>query len=74
MTGRAGFLASQRTYDGRFVYSYDHDVQPFSSEVFECIGGEVEEHAMESDPVLENSFLRVEVNSDGSVSVFDKRP
>ena len=71
--GTGKLLASQRTYDGRFVYSYDHDVQPFSSEVFECIGGEVEEHAMESDPVLENSFLRVEVNSDGSVSVFDKQ-
>jgi alpha-mannosidase len=37
------------------------------------MGGEVEEHAIESDPVLENSFLRVEVNSDGSVSVFDKQ-
>lgn len=69
-TGR--LLTSQRTYDGRFIYSYDQDIRGFSSEVFECMDGEVEEQALERDTVLENDFLRVEVNFDGSISVFDK--
>lgn len=65
-------LASQKTYDGKSVYSLDEKISPFSAQVFEYIDEKVERYAPDGDTLMENAYLIVEVHADGSISAYDK--
>jgi len=65
-------LASQRTHDGKSIYSFGEKISPFSAQVFEYINEKVDRHAPDDDTVMENAYLIVEVNADGSISAYDK--
>jgi len=62
----------QRTHDGKYVYLLDEEIAPFSKVELEVTGEVDQSLENREDLRLENEFLVVEVNEDGTFQVYDK--
>jgi alpha-mannosidase len=69
--GRA--LLKQRTHDGKYVYFLDTKIAPFSKIELEVQKSIIEKPARKDEsPFMENEYMRVEVNEDGTIQIYDK--
>ncbi|OAA29134.1 hypothetical protein AT15_03860 [Kosmotoga arenicorallina S304] len=69
-------LEPQRTYDGSWLYFSKNPIEPFSVENLEIldspVNGESNQISEGTTATLENELLRVLVDEDGTLSIFDK--
>lgn len=67
-------LLKQKTHDGRYVYFIDREIPPFTKvelKVRKATSEETPNELREAN-IMENEFLRVYVNDDGTVQIYDK--
>jgi len=67
-------LLKQRTHDGRYVYFIDREIPPFTKVELKFRKATFEETPSElrETNIMENEFLRVHVNDDGTIQIYDK--
>lgn len=66
---------SQKTFDGRYIYFVDREIEPFSKIELKVFGADDEqpEQSLTKDNLsMENEYLKISVKEDGSVQVYDK--
>lgn len=66
---------SQKTFDGRYIYFLDREIEPFSKIELRISGADDEqpEQSLTKDNLsMENEYLEISVKEDGSVQIYDK--
>ncbi|PLV60513.1 alpha-mannosidase [Thermotoga sp. KOL6] len=73
LSSEIGPVLRQATHDGRYVYFLDFELEPFSKIELKVQDEESHEKMPKrNDLSMENEYLKVSVNPDGTIQIYDK--